>query len=597
MRLREHIESTAESLRGLGVRPEDRVALVLPNGPDLATAFLSVASCAGAAPLNPAYRKEEIEFHLASVKARAIIVQRGGSGAAREAARTRGVRILELTPSAEAGVFSLRGEPVGVPGPRRDPSLEDVALLLHTSGTTARPKLVPITHANLRAGTENFHRMTGIGPDDRCLSFHPLFHVGGLLSNVFVSLAAGGSVACLPALDPTRFFARLAEFDPTWCGAVPAMLQAIVATNESNSGRTRRGRLRWLRVGASPCPPALQERAETVIGAFVRPAYNMTESTLMVACAAIPPAPRKRGSVGRPGGTTEVAIMDSGGTLLQAGETGEIVLHGPSVVKGYEDNPEADRESHTGAWFRTGDQGFMDPDGFLFLSGRLKELINRGGEKISPREVEEVLLAHPAVSGAVVFPVPHRSLGQGVGAAVTLRGGAPPNEGDLRKFVASRLATFKVPWRIAFFAELPAGPGGKVQRLKLAETLGWVESPAAAGKRRLHEDPESPLERRLAEIWRAVLRIPYVGITDDFFDLGGDSLSAARLVAAIHSKMGVDYPLSDVAASSTLRSQALAILLLQAAQLQEGEWEGMMKDLEEAPSGSGNPGGPADKTC
>ncbi len=574
-RLREHVETTTERLRSLGFRPADRAALVLPNGPDLATAFLSVAACAGAAPLNPAYKAEELEFHLRSAKARAILVERGSPSPAIGVARTLGLQVVEITPTAEAGVFSLKGEPLEARGPAAEPEPEDVALLLHTSGTTARPKLVPISHANLRAGTENFLRMTPLEPDDRSLSFMPLFHVGGLLTCYFVGLAAGGSVVCLPGLDSSRFPRWLEEYSPTWFSAVPGMLQALLDRHGGDLSVLRSPRLRLIRAISSPCAPELHLRAEAAFGAPVSESYGLTESTMSAACIQIAPRRWKPRSIGTARGSTEAAIMDPGGRLLPAGETGEIVLRGPSIIRGYEDNPDANRAAFVNGWFRTGDQGSMDAEGFLFLGGRLKELIDRGGEKISPLEVEEVLLAHPAVHRAAVFPIAHPTLGQEVAAAVVLRNGGL-EEAALRSFAAARLADFKVPRRILFLPEIPTGPTGKVQRLKLGEVLGLN-----AGRARFDE-PRSPLEIELSKIWSRILRVSRVGLGDDFFQLGGDSMSAAELIEAIRSATGVEFPRIRLMQNSTLAGQAAAIAQLQgAARVEESEIDRMVRELEE----------------
>ena len=465
--------TAVQALNLFGVGRNDRVALMLANGPEAASAFLSVACAATCAPLNPAYRQEEFEFYLTDLRARALIAAGGEDSAAVAAADKLGIPILFLKTEAAkpAGWFALEGadQPGADHGGLASP--DDVALVLHTSGTTARPKIVPLTHANLCASAGNIAETLRLEPHDRCLNVMPLFHIHGLVGAMLSSLAAGASLVCTPGFNVMRFFGWLDEFEPSWYSAVPTMHQAIIARAPRNEESISRARLRVIRSSSAPLPPQVLERLEGTFHCPVVESYGMTEAAHQMASNPLPPRVRKPGSVG-PAAGPEIAIMDDEGKLLGEGETGEVVIRGDNVTAGYDRNPEANTKSFTNGWFRTGDQGFLDHDGYLTISGRLKEIINRGGEKISPREVDEALLDHPAIAQAVTFAMPHEMLGEEVAAAVVLREGAKASEKEIRDFATAKLADFKVPRKVLILDEIPKGPTGKPQRIGLAQKLG-----------------------------------------------------------------------------------------------------------------------------
>jgi acyl-CoA synthetase (AMP-forming)/AMP-acid ligase II len=299
----------------------------------------------------------------------------------------------------------------------------------------------------------------------------PLFHIHGLMAATLASLAAGAQVSCTPGFNALRFFGWLDEVRPTWYTAVPTMHQAILARAERNREILARSRLRLIRSSSASLPPQVMAELEAAFGAPVIESYGMTEAAHQMASSPLPPRPRKPGLVGVAAGP-EVAIMDEAGALLPAGTIGEVVIRGPNVTPGYESNPEANFRAFTHGWFRTGDQGVLDEDGYLRLTGRLKELINRGGEKIAPLEVDEILMDHPAVLQVVTFGMPHPMLGEEVAAAVVLRDGHAATERELRDFAAARLADFKVPRRVVVVPEIPKGATGKLQRIGLAARLG-----------------------------------------------------------------------------------------------------------------------------
>jgi acyl-CoA synthetase (AMP-forming)/AMP-acid ligase II len=469
--LRDLAGRTVAALNARGIGRGDRVAIVLPNGPEMATAFVCVASGATTAPLNPAYREDEFHFYIDDLKAKALVAMRGVETPARAAAARLGVPVIEVVPDASAaGAFTLEGGTEGSAARPGAAEEEDVALVLHTSGTTARPKIVPLTHGNVTASARNIGASLSLTAEDACLNVMPLFHIHGLIAAVLSSLAAGGAVCCTPGFDALRFFRWLDEERPTWFTAVPTMHQAILSRAERNAEVIARVPLRFIRSSSASLPGPVMEQIEKVFGVPLVESYGMTEASHQMCCNPLA-GPRKPGRVGLPAGP-EVAIMADDGTILPRGEVGEVVIRGPNVTKGYEANPEANAKAFTNGWFRTGDQGMFDEDGFLMLTGRLKELINRGGEKVSPLEVDGVLSAHPAVAQALTFAIPHPKLGEEVGAAVVLREGATLTERELRDFAAGQLADFKVPRKVVFLPEIPKGATGKLMRIGLAEKLG-----------------------------------------------------------------------------------------------------------------------------
>jgi acyl-CoA synthetase (AMP-forming)/AMP-acid ligase II len=468
----EQVRRTVGALRAQGIRRNERVALVLPNGPEAAAAFVAVSSAATSAPLNPAYRAEEFDFYLSDLRAKALIIAEGMDSPAIEVARARGVAVLRLRAGERAGEFDL-GEAPGTHGPAGESDFaepSDVALVMHTSGTTSRPKIVPLTHANITRSAANIARSLALTSEDRCLNIMPLFHIHGLMAAVLATIEAGASVVCTPGFDAMKFFAWLTEFEPTWYTAAPTMHQAILARS-SRHREAAAGRLRLIRSSSASLAPQVLEELQSVFGAPVIEAYGMTEAAHQMASNPLPPKARKPGSVGLAAGP-EIAVMNQAGEMLPAGETGEVVIRGENVAAGYENNPDANRDAFVAGWFRTGDQGYLDEEGYLYLTGRLKEIINRGGEKISPREVDEVLLDHPAVEQALTFALPHEKLGEEVAAAIILRSGGAATAKDLRQFAAQRLADFKVPRKFVFLDEIPKGATGKLQRIGLAKKLG-----------------------------------------------------------------------------------------------------------------------------
>jgi acyl-CoA synthetase (AMP-forming)/AMP-acid ligase II len=463
-RLREQVSRTADTLAALGLERGDRVALVLPNGAEAVIAFLGAAVCATAAPLNPGYTEDEFRFYMEDTEAKALIVPRGGAEAARRA-MPQGTLLIEaeLEPTGRLRLESAAARQAGrsASGPRED----DVALVLHTSGTTSRPKRVPLKHGNLAASVQQIVATYALSPADVSLCMMPLFHVHGLVASALATLASGGTVVTPPRFNPLGFWPLVQAQHATWYSAVPTIHQLALARTSEGERPPGAETLRFIRSCSSALPAALMLQLEERVGVPVLEAYGMTEASHQIASNPLPPAPRLPGSVGLGTGVS-VGIMDERGTLLPTGTQGEVVIRGANVTDGYENNPEANATCFTDGWFRTGDLGVLDAAGYVTLQGRIKELINRGGEKISPREVDEVLLLHPAVAEAVCFGSPHPAWGEEVAAAVVLRAAA--SEADLQRHCREHLAAFKVPKTVHIVESIPRTATGKIQRRHVA---------------------------------------------------------------------------------------------------------------------------------
>ena len=398
--------------------------------------------------------------------------------------------------------------------------------------------------------------------------------VGALLS----SLSAGASVVCTQGFEAPKFFPWLSEFHPSWYSAVPTMHQAILARTEANRHLIAHSPLRLIRSSSAPLPPQVMAELESVFNAPVIESYGMTEAAHQMASNPLPPRVRKPGSVGIAAGP-KVGIMNQAGDLLPAQEIGEVVIQGVNVTAGYQNNDQANENAFSNGWFRTGDLGYLDPEGYLFLKGRIKEIINRGGEKISPREVDEVLLDHPAIDQVVTFAAPHTLLGEDVAAAVVLKENSKITELEIKEFVAARLVEFKVPRVVLFLAEIPKGPTGKRQRIGLAEKLGLTASDPTASRPE-YVAPRTRIEKNLVEIWSTILDVEGVGIYDNFFQLGGDSILAAQVINRIRDTIGVDLSFLIFFEQPTVASMAVKIAQTQAESVESAEMSDLLDNLE-----------------
>ncbi len=466
--LKRQVQTLARQLRAMGIDRGDRVAIVLPNGVEAIVAFLAVSIAGTAAPLNPAYKAAEFEFYLDDTNAKALITADAGGEEARSAMPTS---TMDMRASLDNdGNVSLTGPALGSQGHRdaAPPAPDDVALVLHTSGTTSRPKRVPLSHRNLTASVGNIVRTYDLSPSDVALCIMPLFHVHGLVASTLSTLGSGGTVVVPSGFNPLRFWPLVDEHRSTWFSAVPSMFQALLSRARSGGSSGNPGSLRFIRSCSSALSPAVMEQMESTFGVPVIEAYGMTEAAHQMASNPLPPGSRTPGSVGH-GTGVKIGIMDEAGQLLETGAVGEVVISGPNVIRGYESNPEANASSFVGDWFRTGDQGVLDAHGVLTLKDRIKELINRSGEKVSPAEIDEALLSHPAVAEAVAFGVPHPTHGEEPAAAVVL--GSAATERDLVAHCRRSLAPFKVPRKIHIVDSIPRTATGKVQRRVVAQAV------------------------------------------------------------------------------------------------------------------------------
>jgi oxalate---CoA ligase len=548
-KLHAQVELTRATLSAFGLGDGDCVALLLPNGPVLAQMFLSVAACATCAPLNLAYGSKELAFQLRNLGARAIIISELAPNSTIEVVVRAGIKIFKLKSSG--GIFELfSSEPP--PGKCKvGPTIPDsIALLLHTSGTTARPKLVPLRHGSLLTSAYDTAAWLQLSPDDRCLNIMPLFHIHGLIGGLLSALVGGGSSVCPPDFRPDQFFRWLIDTEATWYTAVPTMHRAIVNRSSAYPELIGRNSLRFVRSCSAPLPPSLFAELYRTFNAPIIEAYGMTEAAHQMASNPLPPAVQKPGAVGLPAGP-DISIMNEAGDLLEAGAVGEVVIRGRSVITGYQGNEVANNDSFTNGWFRTGDLGCFDDEGYLTLVGRLKDQINKGGMKISPFEVEEALLNHPDVLEAAAFGVPHPTLGESIAAAVVLHPGAPVTSVDLRGFLCGHLAPFKIPHRIFFLDQLPKGVTGKLQRRDLSKTL-----PSAATAPSQDLLPKDRLEIEIGKIWSKLLSRDDINYTDDFFNIGGDSLLATQMLLEIERLTGQSVPETLVFEESTIRRLA-----------------------------------------
>src|SRR5579859_2185141 len=471
--LADRVAYLAGCLAAAGVRRGDRVAFALPNGPDVVQILLAITAMgAAAAPLNPAYTETEYAFYLTDIAPKLLLIPASRPAAVLAAAQACRV--------ASATMQGRRGEPplvfvedkVLVPAAGYEPGQpDDVGVVLHTSGTTSRPKQVPLAQRNLMASTRTIAAHYALGPADVSFCVMPLFHVHGLVASTFAALAGGGTVIVPRRFTPRGFWAQARAHGATWLSAGPTLHQMILDRADGPVAT-----LRFARSCSSALAPALMERAERGYGVPMLEAYGMTEASHQMASNPLPPGERIAGSVGVPTGT-EIGVADQAGRLLPEGSPGEVVIRGPGVMGGYANNPAATAEAFFGDWFRTGDRGVLR-NGYLYLEGRLKEMILRCGENISPAEVEQALLSHPAVRDAVCFGVPDEKYGELVSAAVTLAAGAGAADADaLTDHCRERLAAFKVPVTIHVLDEIPRTATGKIQRRRVAEFVAQTGAP------------------------------------------------------------------------------------------------------------------------
>ncbi len=458
--LAEQIERASGQLRAAGLRPGDCVAIVLPNSLEFLVVFLALTHARLVAVLlNPADKPDEIRFFVEDAQARAVVTA-GANSNVKEAVAGLGLPMWQPTVD-RSGVVQIPELPTVSHTSLDAPNPDDIALFAYTSGTTGRPKCVPLSHGNVLWSSRNIAAQYDLTSADCSLVVLPMFHGHGLIGAALSTLASGGSIIVPPRFSASEFWKLFRDHHATWYTAVPTIHQVLLERADSDAAP--QGGPRFIRSCSAPLAPTILKNLENRFGAPVLEAYGMTEAAHQVATNPLPPLLRKPGTVGRGAG---ISVIDQAGLHLAANTSGEVVVRGPNVMRGYRNNREANDAAFIDGWFRTGDIGAIDKDGYLALTGRIKDLINRGGEKISPAEVEAVLLEHPAVAEAAVFGVPDPKYGEEVSAAVVLRGAATPQE--LQKYCANRLADFKVPKLIHLVSAIPKNAMGKVPRNELA---------------------------------------------------------------------------------------------------------------------------------
>ncbi|KAI9798315.1 MAG: hypothetical protein M1833_004887 [Piccolia ochrophora] len=480
--LNQHVTSFQKKLAALGIAPQAAVSIALPNSFEFVVAFLAASwQRAIAAPLNSAYKQDEFEFYIDDLSSALAIVPRGSvqqGGAAVKAAKKYNAAIAECYWDAQRSEVVLDVKDAGKLKGKGNQTLEsaqpdDVALVLHTSGTTGRPKAVPLTHRNLTKTMENIQATYDLSPQDRTLLVMPLFHVHGLLAGFLAPLRSGGSVVIPPRFSASDFWHDFTTYKANWYTAVPTIHQILL----KNPPPDPKPKIRFIRSCSSPLSPSVFHQLEKTFDAPVLEAYAMTEAAHQMTSNVLPPGKRLPGSVGI-GQGVEVRILDQDGKEVSQGSEAEICIRGENVTKGYLNNPEANKTSFTAdGFFRTGDQGKTDEDGYVIITGRIKELINKGGEKISPIELDNVLAQHPAIAEAVSFAIADEMYGQDVGLAVVLKQGKQLGEDELRKWVTEKVAKFKVPKKIFFTNSMPKTATGKIQRRMVADAMLKQEKP------------------------------------------------------------------------------------------------------------------------
>ena len=462
-------EKISRQLAATNIINSDRAAIVLPNGPLMASSFLSISSYMSAAPLNPSYKQEEFEFYLDDLKPKFLLVEPNSKSLAVIAAKNLNIPVFEMkiSDNQPLGTFELFDKETDY----KNPNDYDEALVLHTSGTTSRPKIVPLSNLNIFTSAVNISKSLKLTADDHCLNIMPLFHIHGLIAVLSASAKVGASVCASNGFNALKFLDLAETQNITWYSGVPTMHQAILLRAQKNSDKAKKLNLRFIRSSSASLPPAIFEQLNDIFQTPVIEAYGMTEATHQMASNPLPPAIQKPGLVGMPAGP-EICIMNDKNEKLPQGEIGEICIKGNNVTNGYENNPEANKQSFVNDWFRTGDEGFFDEDGYLKISGRLKEIINKGGEKISPLEVDNILMDFPPIDQALCFGYKDKMLGEDIAVAIKLKENKSCTEDDIKSYANEKLAKFKIPKKIFIVEDIPKGATGKLQRIGLAKKFG-----------------------------------------------------------------------------------------------------------------------------
>lgn len=559
--LAEQINNLSGELAKSGLANGNRIAIIMPHGSEAVLAFYAVTLFAIAVPLNQNASAEELKKYMTLAKLDAIIVKEGYSAAVAQAAAETGIPVIIMETNG-AGEFHFRVD--GVVSQKVDNARHqenDIAVVLFTSGTTSTPKVVPLTHANLIKTVDITTEIFGLKEEDRCISVTPLFHIYGIVGPLLSAAATGSSVICLPSFNPQEFFRILRELQITWYAASPAIHHAVAEYAERIGVDKANYALQLIRSGSAPLPVKVVEKLKKYFGAIVVQGYGLTETAGLGTCN--PPITEKikNESVGLVTGC-EIGIIDEQKNFLPQTMVGQIVIRGESITKGYENVDDNSQVFLENGWFATGDQGYFDEDGHLFITGRIKEMINRGGAKISPYEVEEVLGRHEDVIEAAVFAAPHPYLGEIPMALAVLRPSSLLTAENLKNFLRDKISLSKMPVQIFLTAQIPKSANGKIQRRLLYRYIqNHPEDFPAVLLEVATEEAEfnTATEKALADIWRELLKIEHVSNTDDFFEVGGDSLMAEMLFAEIERVLAIKLPAGTILANRTLQELAALI--------------------------------------
>jgi acyl-CoA synthetase (AMP-forming)/AMP-acid ligase II len=543
--LQSEIDGVRASLRAAGFGRDARIAVAVADNAQAARAIVAVVCSATAVPIDPKLTQPEVERCLRIVQPQGVLVLKDTESATRSAAQQHGLPIIEAGFSAN-GSLQLKVPSIGPAAGPGEPDRDAPAFILHTSGTSADPNLVPFSHRNMLAVTERLQTWFGLGPGDRCLCVSPVYYSHALTTTVLPPLLTGGSTAFPSTPTKVDVVEWFADLQPTWYSAGPTLHLAVLEKFEAQGEARTPHSLRFLSTAGAPMTQDVLRRMQGVLGVPVLEHYGSSE-TAQIASNCPPPGPAKPGTVGIPWPGI-LKIIDEEGHQVPPGTRGEIMISGPSVMAGYLNAPERNRSIFVDGWYRTGDVGSLDQDGFLTLHGREKELINRGGEKISPVEVDQALMRHPGVAQAAAYAVAHPRLGEDIAAAVVLNPDALVTPLELREFLYAELAQFKVPRRIAIVDELPRGITGKVLRRRLTEM--------AQGRTEQSGMTEEDLQATLLQMWKRALKTDDVSLDDDFFEKGGDSLLAMDISLELQKLVGRPLAESLLFESPTIRELA-----------------------------------------
>lgn len=462
------IEKNKKLLNQIGIKKNDVVAIVLDNGIKFISSFFSVINSCISAPLNPNYSEREFNFYYSDLKPKVLVTDMKDDHASVKVAKKRKIKILNLKKNLFENTKKSLVEYVKT---NNTPLLKDTALILHTSGTTSKPKMVALSHENLLSSCKNITKALELKSKDKNMILMPSFHIHGIVASILAPLYVGGKVVALPKFNALSFFNSLDFHKPTWFTAVPTMLQSLLDREKSNKKIVKNNRLKFIRSSSASLPNHVLEKLEKTFKVPVIESYGMTEASHQMTTNLLIPLGRKVGSVGVPVGL-KVKIVDHNFKNLNKNEIGEVVIKGRNVLKSYLAEKKINDAAFFKGWFKTGDLGYFDKDGFLYITGRIKEIINRGGEKISPKEIDDVFTSYSKVDKAIAFSIQHEKLGEDVCVAIVLKINLNCTSSELKEYAKNKLAPFKIPKKIVFVKSIPIGATGKIQRIGLAKKLG-----------------------------------------------------------------------------------------------------------------------------